>query len=70
MPSVVYVVSKPGRLVPRSYSGISSLQTTGVQSHLLYVDDLKVFAASESKLNTVLRATSDDMLDIGLHWNP
>ena len=39
-------------------------------SHLLHVDDLKVFAASESKLNTVLRATSDAMLDIGLHWNP
>ena len=39
-------------------------------THLLYVDDLKVFAASESKLNTVLRATSDAMLDIGLHWNP
>ena len=34
------------------------------------MDDLKVFAASESKLNTVLRATSDAMLDIGLHWNP
>ena len=34
------------------------------------MDDLKVFAASESKLNTVLRATSDAMQDIGLHWNP
>ena len=39
-------------------------------THLLYVDDLKVFAASESKLNTVLRATSDAILDIGRHWNP
>ena len=39
-------------------------------THLLYVDDLKVSAASESKLNTVLRATNDAMLDIGLHWNP
>ena len=34
------------------------------------MDDRKVFAASESKLNTVLRATSNAMLDIGLHWNP
>ena len=34
------------------------------------MDDRKVFAASESKLTTVLRATSNAMLDIGLHWNP
>ena len=39
-------------------------------THLLYVDDLKVFAASEAKLNTVLRATSTAMQDIGLQWNP
>ena len=37
---------------------------------MLYVDDLKVFAASEAKLNTVLRATSTAMQDIGLQWNP
>ena len=34
------------------------------------MDELKVFAASKSKLNTVLPVTSDAMLDIGLHWNP
>ena len=34
------------------------------------MDDLKVFAASEAKLNTVLRATSTAMQDIGLQWNP
>ena len=39
-------------------------------THLLYVDNLKVFAASEAKLNTVLRATSTAMQDIGLQWNP
>ena len=33
------------------------------------MDDLKVFAASEARLNTVLRATSTAMQDIGLQWN-
>ncbi|PFX33106.1 Retrovirus-related Pol polyprotein from type-1 retrotransposable element R2 [Stylophora pistillata] len=39
-------------------------------THLLYVDDLKVFAASETKLNQVLRSTCTAMQDMGLHWNP
>ena len=34
------------------------------------MDDLKVFAASEARLNTVLRATSTAMQDMGLQWNP
>ena len=36
---------------------------------LLYIDDLKVFAAFESKLNRVLKETRGAMQDIGLHWN-
>ena len=36
---------------------------------LLYIDDLKVFAASESKLNRVLKETRGAIQDIGLHWN-
>ena len=36
---------------------------------LLYIDDLKIFAASESKLNTVLKSTKSAMEDIGLQWN-
>ena len=36
---------------------------------LLYIDDLKVFAASESKLNRVLKETREAIQDIGLHWN-
>ena len=32
-------------------------------THLLYVDDLKVFASSESKLSRVLRSTSAGMQD-------
>ena len=37
---------------------------------LLYIDDLNVFAASESKLNRVLESTQAAMEDIGLQWNP
>ena len=37
---------------------------------LLYIDDLKVFAASESKQNRVLESTQAAMEDIGLQWNP
>ena len=37
-------------------------------SHLLFIDDLKVFAASESKLLGVLRAVQVDMESFGLKW--
>ena len=37
---------------------------------LMYVDDLKAFAASEIKLNKVLKSTKSAMQDIGLEWNP
>ena len=36
---------------------------------LLYVDDLKVYAASEAKLKEVLREVQAAMGDIGLLWN-
>ena len=36
---------------------------------LLYIDDLKVFAASETKLNRVLESTQAAMEDIGLQWS-
>jgi len=39
-------------------------------TNLLYIDNLKIFAASETKLNTVLKATGNAMKDIGLKWNP
>ena len=39
-------------------------------THLLYIDDLKVFSSSQTKLNTVLRSTCAAMNDIGLQWNP
>ena len=39
-------------------------------TNLLYIDDLKVFAASHAKLNIVLKMTKEAMEDIGLQWNP
>ena len=39
-------------------------------THLLYIDDLKVFASCKTKLNRVLRSASSAMHDMGLHWNP
>ena len=39
-------------------------------TNLLKIDDLKVFAASQAKLNIVLKMTKEAMEDIGLQWNP
>ncbi|XP_044167314.1 uncharacterized protein LOC122951350 [Acropora millepora] len=41
----------------------------GKITHLLYVDDMKVFAASQSKLDRVLKVTKTAMEDIGLISN-
>ena len=38
-------------------------------TNLLYID-LKVFAASQAKLDRVLKMTKEAMEDIGLQWNP
>ena len=37
--------------------------------NLSYIDILKVFAASKSKLRRVLRSVKDDMECVGLKWN-
>ena len=37
---------------------------------LLYIDDLKIFVSSESKLNRVMQSTKSAMEDVGLQWNP
>jgi len=37
---------------------------------LLYIDDLKIFAASESKLSRVMKMVKAAMGDVGLEWNP
>ena len=38
-------------------------------THLLYIDDLKIFAASENKLVKVIRTVKDGKECIGLKWN-
>ena len=50
--------------------GLSKPLSTKVPD-LLYIDDLKIYAASEKKLNTVLRvrSTRRKMQDTGLQWN-
>ena len=37
---------------------------------LLYIDDLKVFAASQAKLDRALQMTKEAREDIALWWNP
>ena len=37
---------------------------------LLYIDDLEIFASSESKLNRVMESTKSAMEDVRLQWNP
>ena len=37
---------------------------------LLYIDDLKIFAASESRLSCVIKSVKAVMEDVGLQWNP
>ena len=39
-------------------------------TNLLYVDDRKVFAASEGKLSRVLKMAKTAMENVGLQWNP
>ena len=36
---------------------------------LLYIDDLKIFASLDSKLNHVMASTKSTMEDVGLQWN-
>ena len=37
---------------------------------LLYIDDLKIFAASKSRLSCVIKSVKAVMEDVGLQWNP
>ncbi|XP_068737910.1 uncharacterized protein [Montipora capricornis] len=39
-------------------------------THFLYIDDLKIFAASAPNLNTVMELARSAMQDVGLDWNP
>lgn len=48
---------------------MSQLLQTEV-TDLLFVDDLKVFAQSQTKLNKVIMSTQEALKDIGLDLNP
>ena len=39
-------------------------------TNLLYIDDLKIFAASESRLICVMKSGKTAMENVGLQWNP
>ena len=54
----------------RATEGYRLSKPIGVKvTDLLYIDDLKVFGASESKLNRVLKESRGTMQGIGLHWH-
>ena len=71
MPEAFYHLPKPHRRSLKATKGyrLSKPLNTKV-TDLLYIDDLKIHAASEKKLNTVLRSTRGKMQHIGLQWNP
>ena len=58
MPEAFYHLPKPHRRSLKATKGyrLSKPLNTKV-TDLLYIDDLKIHAASEKKLNTVLRST-------------
>ena len=57
-------------LEPQSNRRVQVVKTDQSEDNdLLYIDDLKVFAASESKLRRVLKSVIDDMECVGLKWN-
>ena len=37
---------------------------------LLYIDDLTIFAALESRLSCVMKSVKAAMEDVGFQWNP
>jgi len=72
MPALVHVVFEPMEAWKlRSTEGYRLSKPVGSKvTDLLYTDDLKVFAASQTKFERVLKMTKGAMEDIGLQWNP
>ena len=54
-----------GRLRDTGYLSLYSIKIT----HLLYIDDMKLFAASEIKLKRVMTVAKNGMESTGLKWN-
>lgn len=42
----------------------------GKVTDLLYNDDLRIHASSDSKLNRVMKSAKSAMENVGLRWNP
>ena len=42
---------------------------SGKITHLLYIDDMKIYAASKDKLERVMKTVKEAMADVGLEWN-
>ena len=43
---------------------------SGTVTDFLFIDDLKIFASLESKLNRVMESAKSAMEGVGLQWNP
>ena len=70
MSEIVHLVHEPHCLEAASIRGLSLSKPINTKiTDLLYVDDLKVYVASEAKLKVVLREVQAAMGDIGLLWN-
>ena len=63
MSKTVYSVYEPHRMESRSNGRVHALKISTRVANLLYIDDLKIFAALESNLNTVLKSTKSAMED-------
>ena len=66
-PRLFTLCLNPGAWRLRATEGYRLSKPIGVKvTDLLYIDELKVFAASESKLNRVLKETRRAMQDLSL----
>ena len=72
MPETVYYVLKSNSLEDQcSTEGYRLSKAISFRvTDLLYINYLKIFAASESKLNWVMNMVKTTMEDVGLAWNP
>ena len=69
MSKTVYPMYEPRML--KATEGYKLSRPMGSKiTDLLYIDELKIFAASQTKLATVMKSTQTAMKDMGLRWNP
>ena len=70
MSKTVYPVYEPSAWMLKATEGYKLSRPIGSKiTDLLYIDDLKIFAASQTKLATVMKSTQTAMKDMGLRWN-